>query len=87
MSSSWAPTAFTNTIQQELSLARVASMSSRSAPLPRWNGEAEMLATMWAPARARSVAGGPGCQMSSQTVGPISVSPQRRRTSSRPAWK
>ena len=30
-----------------------------------------MFATTCAPASARSVAGGPGCQMSSQTVGPI----------------
>ena len=34
-----------------------------------------MFAITCAPARARSVAGGPGCQMSSQTVGPISASP------------
>ena len=64
-----------STIQQELSRARVASISSRSAPLPTWKGEAEMFATTCAPASARSVAGGPGCQMSSQTVGPTSVSP------------
>ncbi len=35
-----------------------------------------MFATSWAPARARSVAGGPGCQMSSQIVGPTIVSPE-----------
>ena len=87
ISSSCAPTALTSTIQHELSRARVASISSRSAPLPTWNGEAEMFATTCAPASARSVAGGPGCQMSSQTVGPTSVSPQRRRTSPRPGWK
>ena len=87
MSSSCAPTAFTYAIQHALSRARVASISSRSAPFPTWKGEAEMFATTWAPASARSVAGGPGCQMSSQIVGPTSVSPLRRSTSPRPGWK
>ena len=39
-----------------------------------------MLATSCAPASARSVAGGPGCQMSSQIVGPTRTSPKRSRS-------
>ena len=70
-----------------LSRARVASICSRSRSLPTWNGEAEMLTSSCAPASARSVAGGPGCQMSSQTVGPISASPCSSRTRSRPGAK
>ena len=87
ISSSWPPTALTSATQQALSRARVISISSRSSPLPTWNGDAEMFAIRWAPASARSVAGGPGCQMSSQTVGPTSASPSRRRNISRPGWK
>ena len=56
--------------------ARTCSISSRSRSLPTWNGEAEMFATSCAPASARSVAGGPGCQMSSQIVGPTTTSPK-----------
>ena len=40
-----------------------------------------------APASARSVAGGPGCQMSSQIVNPRLVSPMRRSTRPRPSAK
>ena len=53
-----------------VSRALVTSISSRSSAFPTWNGEAERFTMSWAPARARSVAGGPGCQTSSQIVGP-----------------
>ena len=46
-------------------------------------GEAERLTSSVAPARARSVAGGPGCQTSSQIVGATSTSPSSRRQSRR----
>ena len=53
-----------------MSRARVTSISSRSSALPTWKGDAERLTRSWAPASARSVAGGPGCQTSSQIVDP-----------------
>ena len=76
ISSSCPPTALQSATKQELSRARTRSISSRSRSLPTWNGEAEMFATSCAPASARSVAGGPGCQMSSQIVGPTTTSPK-----------
>ena len=57
-----------------VSRARVTSISSRSSALPTWNGEAERLTMSCAPASARSVAGGPGCQTSSQIVIPTRAS-------------
>ena len=86
MSSSWPPTALQNATKHELSRARVTSISSRSRSLPRWNGDAEMFSSSCAPARARSVAGGPGCHMSSQIVTPASVLPCSSRSRSRP-WR
>ena len=44
-----------------------------------------MFAMSCAPASARSVAGGPGCQMSSQIVGPTTTSPKRSSSRSSPA--
>ena len=46
-----------------------------------------MFAISSAPASARSVAGGPGCQMSSQTVGPTSVVADPEQDESRPGAK
>ena len=80
ISSSCPPTALQSAMKHELSRARTRSISSRSRSLPTWNGDAEMLTTSWAPASARSVAGGPGCQMSSQIVGPTIASPNRSRS-------
>ena len=63
MSSSCAPTALTNAIQHELSRARVASISSRSTPLPTWNGEADRFADDVC-AREREIGGGrPGADV------------------------
>ena len=69
-SSSWPPTSAQNATAATLSRARWTSIRSRSAPLPAWYGEAEMLTSSVAPASASSDAGGPGSQMSSQTVRP-----------------
>ncbi len=87
MSSSCPPTAFTSATQQSLSRARFCSISSRSIPLPRWNGDAERFVITRAPACASSVIGGPSSQMSSQIVGPMTVSPSPRRSSSPPSSK
>ena len=72
-SSSWPPTRLQNAKYELVSRARVTSISSRSSALPTWNGEAERLTMSCAPASARSVAGGPGCQTSSQIVIPTVV--------------
>ena len=79
MSSSWPPTVLHSATNEAVSRARVRNISSRSRSRSRWNGEAEMLTISSAPASARSVAGGPGCHMSSHTVTPISVSPCSKR--------
>ena len=77
ISSSWPPTRLQKARKQALSRARVTSISSRSSALPTWNGDAERLTRSCAPASARSVAGGPGSQTSSQIVGPTRTSPKR----------
>ncbi len=87
ISSSCPPTALQSATKHELSVARTFSISSRSRSLPTWNGDAEMFATSCAPASARSVAGGPGTQMSSQIVGPTTTSPNRNSTRSSPGAK
>ena len=87
ISSSCPPTALQKATKQELSRARVANISSRSRSRPTWNGEAEMFVSSCAPASARSVAGGPGCHMSSQIVGPTSVPPSSSSSRSRAGAK
>ena len=87
ISSSWPPTMLQSAMKHELSRARTRSISSRSRSLPTWNGEAEMFTMSCAPASARSVAGGPGCQMSSQIVGPTTTSPKRSSSRSPPEAK
>ena len=62
-------------------------MCSRSAPFPRWYGEAEMLTITSAPASATSLAGGPGSQMSSQIVSPRVVPLIRATAGVSPTWK
>ena len=69
-SSSCPPTSAQKATAATASLARWAIIGSRASPLPAWYGEAEMLTISCAPASASSVAGGPGTQMSSQTVSP-----------------
>ena len=86
-SSSWPPTRLQKARYDALSRARVTSISSRSSALPTWNGEAERFTISWAPASERSVAGGPGCQMSSQIVGPTSTSPQPEQNELAPGGK
>ena len=86
-SSSWPPTRLQNARYELVSRARVTSISSRSSALPTWNGDAERLTRSCAPASARSVAGGPGCQMSSQIVEPAYTSPSWSSTRSRPSAK
>ena len=71
ISSSWPPTVLQNATYADASRARVRNISSRSRSRSRWNGDAEMFTISSAPASARSVAGGPGCHMSSQIVTPI----------------
>jgi hypothetical protein len=87
ISSSWPPTALQKATKQALSRARVANISWRSRSRSTWNGDAEMFVSTCAPASASSVAGGPGCHMSSQIVGPTSVPPCSSSTSSRPGAK
>ena len=87
-SSSWPPTRLQNAKKAAVSRARVTSISSRSSALPTWNGEADRFTSSCAPASARSVAGGPGCQTSSQIVEPDErVPPKPRRSRSRPSAK
>ena len=86
-SSSCPPTSPQKATQARLSRARWANMRSRSAPLPRWYGEAEMLISRLAPASASSLAGGPGSHMSSQTVSPMRVPARSITAPPLPAWK
>ena len=83
-SSSWPPTRLQNARRRSCRGRASTSISSRASALPTWYGEAEMLTSSSAPASARSVAGGPGCQTSSQMVGPIRTSPSRSSTSFAP---
>ena len=86
-SSSWPPTSAQNATAVSSSRARWAIIRSRSTPLPAWYGEAEMLTIRRAPDSASSDSGGPGCQMSSQTVRPI-VTPSTSIVAPRvPGWK
>jgi hypothetical protein len=87
ISSSWPPTALQNATNALLSRARVRNISSRSRSRSRWNGDAEMLTMSSAPARARSVAGGPGCHMSSQIVTPKSAPPSSKSARPSPGAK
>jgi hypothetical protein len=72
---------------QALSRARWISICSRSNGLPRWYGDAEMFATTCAPERATVVTGGPGSQMSSQTVRPMPIPFSSAIAGWVPAWK
>jgi hypothetical protein len=76
-----------NAIAQRLSRARWTSIASRWRPLPAKYGEAEALTISVAPASAAAAAGGPGVQMSSQTVSPMRALPRSSTTASSPAWK
>src|SRR5204862_6612134 len=87
ISSSWPPTVLQNATYTALSRARVRNISSRSTSRPTWNGDADTLTISSAPASARSVAGGPGCHMSSHTVTPTSVLPCSKSSSSLPGAK
>ena len=69
------------------SVARVASMRSRSRVLPAWNGEALRLTITSAPSSAASWAGPSAYQMSSQMVTAISTPPTTKRGVSPPGWK
>ena len=68
--------------------AHASGASARArAPCRRGTATRRCCTISCAPANARSVAGGPGCQMSSQTVGPMSASPCSSRKRSRPGAK
>ena len=62
-------------------------MRSRSWPLPKWYGEADRFTITCAPASASEVAGGPGSQMSSQMVRPITTPFTSMIAGSLPDWK
>ena len=60
---------------------------SRWCPLPAWYGEALIVTTSSAPARACRVVGPAGYQMSSQMLTAKEVSPSTNTGASVPAWK
>ena len=85
MKPSWAPTAFTNAIQQELP-RRVASMSSCSAPLPEMERRGRDVGDDVCAGEGEVGSGRPGLPDVFADRRPISVSPQRRGRARVRAW-